>query len=138
MSQFYIGVKIIEAWKQIGENGEEGYAVKKYPDGHVSWSPKDVLERTYFPMGQDPSKITENMVSRFIDLPEPRQLDDKTTLVKIDTITGFVQYEVSSCVDPTNYDQEVGTQIAMRKIRSNIWKCLGFVLQWGRFGLKNS
>lgn len=65
----YIGVKIVKAmpgtlaeaqamkckcspeitekiFKQSGKKEEEGYIVK-YPDGHISWSPKEVFESTY-------------------------------------------------------------------------------------------
>jgi len=51
----YIGVKLIEAEPQIknfstsdGGYGREGYKVI-YPDGYVSWSPKDVFEEAYRP-----------------------------------------------------------------------------------------
>ena len=49
----YIGAKIVEAapckaWKNFGKHvkGDEGYKVV-YPDGYISWSPKDVFEETY-------------------------------------------------------------------------------------------
>lgn len=49
MTQHYIGVKMIEAWEQEQE-GRAGYAVK-YPDGYTSWSPKEVFEEAYIPLG---------------------------------------------------------------------------------------
>lgn len=59
--QKYIGCKVIEAepckaWKDMGEHkiGEEGYKVT-YPDGYVSWSPKEVFEASYVVI---PSNIT--------------------------------------------------------------------------------
>lgn len=138
----YIGVKIIEAepcpaWKDMGEHkaGDPGYKVR-YPDGYVSWSPKDVFEEAYFRMGEDPSKITEDMVKRFIGPVYTDQMDDKTTVVGAETVTGFRQYEVSSCVDPANYDPKIGKEIGLKRIEDTIWKCLGFVLQWGRFGIR--
>ena len=39
----YIGVKIVKAEPQE-KNGRPGYRVK-YPDGYVSWSPKETFER---------------------------------------------------------------------------------------------
>lgn len=136
MTQYYIGVKIIEAW-EMERNGEPGYAVK-YSDNYTSWSPKKVFEEAYLPMGQDPSKVNPQMVNEFLsEPPEPRQIDEKTTLVRQETITGFTQFETSSCVDPQNYDQAVGTEICAKRIRERIWAYLGFVLQWGRFGLRN-
>jgi len=41
----YIGTKIICANPQV-KNGIDGYKVV-YPDGYVSWSPKDVFEEAY-------------------------------------------------------------------------------------------
>lgn len=41
----YIGVKLIQAEPQI-KDGKEGYKVV-YPDGYVSWSPKEVFEEAY-------------------------------------------------------------------------------------------
>lgn len=49
----YVGCKCVEAepckaWKDMGTHkiGEDGYKVV-YPDGYVSWSPKDVFEAVY-------------------------------------------------------------------------------------------
>ena len=41
----YIGVKIVKAEPQE-KNGRPGYRVK-YPDGYVSWSPKETFEKAY-------------------------------------------------------------------------------------------
>jgi len=41
----YIGSKIILARPQE-RNGEPGYEVQ-YPDGYMSWSPKDTFETAY-------------------------------------------------------------------------------------------
>lgn len=41
----YIGCKVIKAEPQ-GKDGKDGYKVV-YPDGYVSWSPKDVFENAY-------------------------------------------------------------------------------------------
>ncbi|WP_104655076.1 crAss001_48 related protein [Ralstonia insidiosa] len=49
MTQHYIGTKQIEAWPDT-KDGKDGYAVK-YADGYTSWSPKDVFEAAYLPIG---------------------------------------------------------------------------------------
>lgn len=51
----FIGCKIILAEPAENEKGEQGYAVN-YPDGYISWSPKDVFEGAY-------RKITEGEIS---------------------------------------------------------------------------
>lgn len=135
MTQFYVGVKIVEAWKQE-RDGLPGYAVK-YPDGYVSWSTKDAFEQAYLPMGLDPSKVTEKMVNDFIcDINAHGLEDGKTVFLSADLLTGFVQYETSSCVDPINFDHEIGKEVCLKRIKDTIWECLGFGVQWGRFGLK--
>ncbi len=45
----YIGVKIVKAEPQE-KKGKPGYKVV-YPDGYVSWSPKDVFEEAYRELG---------------------------------------------------------------------------------------
>lgn len=49
MTQSYIGTKQVLAWEQE-KDGQPGYAIK-YQDGYISWSPKDVFEEAYLPMG---------------------------------------------------------------------------------------
>ena len=50
---YYIGTKLVQAepckaQKDMGNHkiGDDGYQII-YPDGYVSWSPKDVFEATY-------------------------------------------------------------------------------------------
>ncbi len=135
MTKEYIGVKKVTAWEQDGKDGAPGYAVK-YPDGYTSWSPKDVFEASYFPLADTGNKISQADVDAFVGDVKGVQFDEKTTLVTAETITGFRQYEVSSCVDPANYDHALGVSIATERIKDRIWPMLGFVLQWAKCGLK--
>lgn len=48
MTRDYYGTKRITAWAQE-KGGKPGYAVK-YPDGYISWSPKEVFESAYQPI----------------------------------------------------------------------------------------
>ncbi len=131
--RYYIGVKMISAWPEK-KDGKEGYSVQ-YLDGYTSWSPKEIFEKAYFPMDDDNTKVTEGMVNAFVGDMNVSKFDEKTTLVAAETVTGFRQVEVSSCVDPKNYDQELGAEIAGKRIKDTIWRCLGFVLQWANYGL---
>jgi Phage protein (N4 Gp49/phage Sf6 gene 66) family len=136
MTQFYIGVKIIEAWEEV-KDGNPGYGVK-YPDGYVSWSPKKAFEDAYFLMGIDESRVTREMVDNFLKFSEAFHDDNRTTLVKTILLSGFKIIEASSCVDPKNFDHETGKEICRKRTRDKICEYLGFVLQWGRFGLKQN
>ena len=137
MTKNYIGVKMVTAWEEE-KDGQPGYAVK-YSDGYISWSPKDVFETAYFPLAEGHlNKISQEDVDAFMGVVTDKQLDEKTTIVTAETVTGFRQYEVSSCVDPANYDHALGVSIATGRIKDRIWPMLGFVLQWATKGLKST
>lgn len=136
MSQFYVGVKIVFAWEQE-KDGKTGYAVK-YQDGYISWSPKAVFEAAYLPMGAlNDNHVTQDMVDLFTgrEYAANNMQDGTTTLVQCKMASGFMEYATSSCVDPKNYDAIVGSELALKKIKDIVWKCLGFVVQWGKFGI---
>jgi len=146
----YLGVKLIEAnpmnlgeynkcrgWV-IPENEDpttEGYLVQ-YPDGYISWSPKEVFEKAYFELAEDkPNSISDSDVSRFVRKVEVSTINKKTTIVVCTLINGFEICESSSCVDPANYDQSLGVKCCMGKITDKIWGYLGFLLQSGVSGV---
>lgn len=139
---YYIGVKIVKGRpakndRQMGAYppGSDGYEVT-YEDGYVTWSPKAVFEKFYLEMGLDPSKVTEKMVNEFITDLRAKTLDDEKTLfLEAQLRTGFTQYETSSCVDPINYDPTIGKDICLKRVKNTVWMCLGFLVQWARFGL---
>lgn len=146
----YIGTKLIEAEKAyrvdgktvvLPDNGvpcgskiERGYKVR-YADGYESWSPQGVFERAYLPLEVNgklktaaPS-ISAEMVERFIDHHETVTLGGKTTVVRAVLKNGFVIVESSSCVSAENYDEKLGEEICMKRIRNKVWELLGFLLQ---------
>lgn len=51
------------------------------------------------------------------------------TVVTVKMKNGFILCESSSCVDPANYDVNIGKEICLRKIEDKIWYLLGFLLQ---------
>src|SRR5574343_92395 len=140
MSKFYVGVKIVFAWPEErvdGELREQGYHVR-YEDGYESWSPKNVFEAAYLPMGESNNNtVTEQMVDLFTgkELDATDMPDGKTTLVGCKTASGFMMYDTSSCVDPKKYDSILGSKIALERIKDKLWTMLGFVVQWGRYGI---
>lgn len=71
MTQRYVGSKIIEAWP-AQKDSVEGYSVK-YADGYISWSPKEVFEAAYIPLGHIGHLPPH--VQRMVG--ELQQLDDK-------------------------------------------------------------
>lgn len=115
-------------------NGD-GYEVT-YPDGYKSWSPKEVADAAYFPIKDENGQmIKPEDIENFIEIENVSKLGTKTTVVSIHTITGFDSHGLSSCVDPSRYDMNIGKKFAKEKAVDAIWAGLGFVLQWAKFGL---
>ena len=53
----------------------------------------------------------------------------KTTIVTAKLPNGFVIVESSACVDPANYDEELGAAICRERIINKIWELEGYKLQ---------
>lgn len=135
MTQFYIGVKQVEAWEHE-KDGVAGYAVK-YPDGYFSWSPKEVFEAAYLPMGEDNdgTRITQGMVANFIAKISHVGRHGNHAVDLVTLRNGFTLIEESACVNPDNYDEEVGREIVYEKVTRRVWHLLGFLLAHARNGL---
>lgn len=140
MTQFYIGVKQVMAWP-AEKDGIEGYAVK-YPDGYTSWSPKEVFEQAYLPMGEsnDGSKITQEMVDDFIasDVPLDTVRLGNHTISRITLRNGFSLVESSACVSTKNYDEKIGESLNIKSAEKKVWNLLGFLLATARNGIKQN
>lgn len=141
VSQHYIGIKQVFAYPEA-RNGVDGYhVVYDYgtPLAYHSWSPKDKFEAAYLPMGHDNdgSRISPEMVASLIDFHPPYTHGEKTTVVGATLKTGgFEMLESSSCVDPRNYSEAIGSDVCRRRIEDRVWHLLGFALQWARRGLQ--
>ena len=49
---------------------------------------------------------------------------------------GFEIVESSACVSAENYDEKLGREICLEKIRDKVWFLLGFLLQTAVHGVK--
>ncbi len=143
----YIGTKLIQAepctaWKNTDRHkiGDSGYKVI-YPNGCVSWSPKDVFEETYMEVVTNPHmrtnapSISQEMVDNFIAHTEVITMGDKNTVVRAVLKNGFEIVESSACVSVENYDEAYGAEICMGKIKDKVWMLLGFMLQTAVHGI---
>lgn len=54
---------------------------------------------------------------------------DKCTIVSCQLPNGFVIVETSSCVDPDNYDEDLGVEVCMKRIKDKVWELEGYLLQ---------
>lgn len=109
------------------------------PDLHLTWVPKDLFEKQNFPIVGKDNKVdiqdVENMIASvhattlaLTDSPS------KTTVVVCTLVNGFAITASSACVDPANYDEQIGAEICMKIIKDKIWFLLGFLLQCGLYG----
>lgn len=58
---------------------------------------------------------------------------DKCTVVVCQLPSGFVIVESSSCVDPKNYDEQMGIEICMNRIKDRIFEMEAYKLQEDMF-----
>lgn len=144
-----IGIKMVDLQPMTAKEAfDKGYGMKPnqdpnsngyevtYPDGYKSWSPKEVADAAYFPIKDENGQmIKPEDIENFIEIENVSKLGTKTTVVSIHTITGFDSHGLSSCVDPSRYDMNIGKKFAKEKAVDAIWAGLGFVLQWAKFGL---
>lgn len=135
MTQFYIGCKQVQACEQE-INGQLGYAVK-YPDGCISWSPKETFEKDYLLQGENGNRVTQEMVDDFIVSHRATRMANHTVVIAI-LRNGFSLIAESACVDPANYDESIGEKYALEKIKKQIWHLLGFMLASARNGFSAS
>lgn len=54
---------------------------------------------------------------------------DKCTVVTCKLPNGFIIVENSACVDPANYDEAIGLEICMNRIKDKVWELEGYMLQ---------
>lgn len=111
----------------------EGYKVV-YPDGYTSWSPKAAFEKAHMRVG-DNNTITQELVDGFIESYEVVTQQNKITIVTATLVNNFTIVESSGCVDPANYDEDLGVQICKHKIKDKVWFLLGFLLQTAKDGI---
>jgi len=143
----YIGIEMVQAkpckaWVPVDgyKQGEPGYSVI-YPNGYSKWSPKDIFEKTYLKVTNNPHmktsapSISQEMVDDFIAHTEVITMGDKNTVVRAVLKNGFEIVESSACVSAENYDEAYGAKICMEKIKDKVWILLGFLLQTAIHGI---
>ena len=137
----YISVKQVKAepcaaWKDCKgyKIGDAGYKIY-YPDGYVSWCPKDIFEAQYLEMKKEDT-VTQEDVINFIDKVESYAIKGKTTLTQVKLKNNFTIEETSSPIDAKNFDMKFGEQICMKKIENKVWDFLGFLWLCAKCGFK--
>ncbi len=121
----------------------EGYLVEytdggkpNHPDhkGYISWSPKEVFENSYHTM-QD--KVAFEHIQNLIDsltFEYARIGETTTTVCEAFLPNGFsVGSGKSACVDPNNFDYELGCKYAkenaLEAAKNTLWQLEGYLLK---------
>lgn len=55
--------------------------------------------------------------------------DKPCTYVTVRMRNGFTLRESTTCVDPANYNEDIGKEICLKRIENQIWFLLGYQLQ---------
>lgn len=116
---------------EITEENEDGYLVEH--NGVRSWIPKKLMEKQCIKLYGD-NRITQKNVDEFIqDSFVDTEFIGGKPVTKVDVIlkNGMILSEATTCVDPYNYNEEVGEEICLERLKNDIWFGLGFMLQGG-------
>jgi len=73
-------------------------------------------------------KVLESEVEKIIDtsLIQFQTMGVKTTVVTLTLPNGFEITESAACVNPTDYDVQIGKEICLRRIKDKIWELEGY------------
>jgi hypothetical protein len=77
------------------------------------------------------NKITKEQVDQLISESkvEDVKIGEKSTVVALTLPNGFTIIESSSCVDPENYDHDLGKSVCINRIGDKVWAFEGYRLQ---------
>lgn len=75
------------------------------------------------------TSLTEADVEAAIVHEEDVKLGEKTTVVMLRLKNGFEVVGTSGCVDPANYDHEIGKKYARKRAIDKVWELEGYALQ---------
>ena len=72
-------------------------------------------------------QVNENM--KDVIVRTLQDFEKPCTYVTVRMKNGFTLRESTTCVDPANYDEEIGKKICLEKIEDKVWFLLGYALQ---------
>lgn len=77
------------------------------------------------------NKITQEEINELIEKSsiEIFKSKNKCTIVVVELENGFILTESSACVDPKNFDEQIGYDICINRIKNKLWEMKGFQLQ---------
>jgi hypothetical protein len=93
--------------------------------------PQSVLEEVAKLQATQKNKVTQEDINDIINksIINASTVGEKTTFVRVTLPNGFEMTESSSCVDPANYNFELGKKLCLENIKRKLWMLEGYVLQ---------
>lgn len=76
--------------------------------------------------------VPKEHINNLMETAEYKVFDnvfDKLTIVVAKFDNGFTLVGSSGCVNPDNYNREIGVEICKEQIKSELWKLEGYALQ---------
>lgn len=76
-------------------------------------------------------KVTQDDINNLLDNAEVKEIVvfDKCLICAYKLENGFIIVESSACVDPKNFDIEIGRNICREHVENRLWELEGYVLQ---------
>ena len=71
-----------------------------------------------------PEEVAENMKDVICRTVE--EFGKPCTYVTVRMKNGFTLRESTTCVDPSNYSEEIGKEICLKRIENKVWFLLGY------------
>ena len=97
----------------------------RFPDTGKLFYSKIIIMETNIKV--TPEEVKENMkdvlVRTVVEFGKP------CTYVTVRMKNGFTLRESTTCVDPANYNEEIGKEICLKRIENKVWNLLGYALQ---------
>ena len=78
------------------------------------------------------NKVTQEKIEKIINESEFQtfhKVFGKQCIVVAKLPNGFTVVGESACVDPSNYDEKIGENIAKNRIKERLWELEGYRLQ---------
>ena len=94
-----------------------------------------VFEKQFFNLVKDDNKITEEDVCNLVEFSNVHKTGETTAVITAKIVTGFEIVTTSSCVNPEDYDNDLGHKYGLKKVWPALYDFLGFIVQWGKEGV---
>lgn len=120
--------------KEVLENKDRN---KYFGQGDKCGTPTDIVKNGVYVNGvisksnDKKNTVKQDQVDKILEESEVfvNTLWGRCTVVAVQLPNGFTIVEHSGCVDASNYDESMGKEICIDRIKNEIWKLEGYKLQ---------